>query len=465
MSPRGASRIAALIAVGGLVIGSAFPRLGLAQPLANGDEFVYRAQARDTLIGLSRRLLREPARWVDVQTRNGIANPRRIPLGTEIRIPYAWLRTSAETAAVSNVAGSALLDGKAIEPGAALPQGSLIQTGTDGSVTLNLADGSVITLQKSSALRLETLQQVTGVSGAHDVRLKLESGRVQTVVKPHRDVGRFEIQTPVAVSAVRGTQFRTGFDADAANATDETLEGTVAVSGASSEVPVPAGFGTRVERNGVPLPPVRLLPPPDLTTIAATNTAPQLNVEWPAVAGAARYRAQLAPDPDFHTIIADADPTEPRATLALPPEGKFWLRVRSIDQLGLEGPDATKAITQHVAPPPPVAQRPSPPVLATPVIHRGSVELRWRSTDATRFRVQIARDAAFARPVIDRVVDAQELSIPHLRTGTYYARVQIIEADGGEDPFGPSQSFNVPIPLWLRIAVPVAGAILIGLLA
>jgi hypothetical protein len=313
---------------------------------------------------------------------------------------------------------------------------------------------------------------------------------------------------------------------------------------------VSAGFGTRVERNGVPLAPVRLLPPPDLSAIAGTNTAPQLSVQWPPVAGAVRYRVQLAPDPDFHTILADADPTAAQVTLALPSEGNFWLRIRSIDQLGLEGPDATKAITQHIVPPPPVLatprpgarivgatasfswsntgvglhyrwqlardteftslvmereidgatsvevdgmepghylwrvatidangeigdwsapqdyiQRPSPPIVETPVVTRRGVELRWQGPPATRYHVQIARDAAFARPVIDRVVDVAQLSVPHLRSGTYYVRVQISDSDEVKDPFGPPQKFEVPIPLWIRIAVPIAGAVLIGLLS
>ena len=65
------------------------PGLVLAQAAAPAGEFVYRAHARDTLIGIGRRLLIEPRRWPEVQARNKIADPRHIPLGDEIRIPYA----------------------------------------------------------------------------------------------------------------------------------------------------------------------------------------------------------------------------------------------------------------------------------------------------------------------------------------------------------------------------------------
>ena len=207
------------------------PGLALAQsPPAAGD-FVYRARARDTLIGISRRLLLEPRRWPEVQTLNHIADPRHIPLGDEVRIPYGWLRMSPDTATVAAIGGEARTGAGRINTGDKLAEGSQIQTGPDGSVTLVLADGSVMTLQKSTALTLEEIRHVTGAPTAHDTRMKLHSGRLQTQVKPQGDVGRFEIQTPVAVSAVRGTQFRDAFMPESGSGTTETLEGAVGVSG------------------------------------------------------------------------------------------------------------------------------------------------------------------------------------------------------------------------------------------
>ncbi len=63
------------------------PDVARSQSAAPEDVFVKVARPGDTLIGISQRLLIEPRRWTEVQARNHIEDPRRIPLGTQIRVP------------------------------------------------------------------------------------------------------------------------------------------------------------------------------------------------------------------------------------------------------------------------------------------------------------------------------------------------------------------------------------------
>jgi hypothetical protein len=165
-----------------LVLGLAlvWPVSGWAQSADPEGEFVYHARLHDTLIGLGRRLLKDPRRWPEVQSRNNIADPRHIPLGDSIRIPYSWLRLGSDTATVIAVSGDVRAGGQSVSVSQALPEGSRLQSGGDGSVTLLLADGSVLTLHKLSVLALEEMRRVTGVDDAHATRFKLESGRLQT---------------------------------------------------------------------------------------------------------------------------------------------------------------------------------------------------------------------------------------------------------------------------------------------
>lgn len=516
------------------------PGIARCQTAAADGDFIYRARPGDTLIGISRRLLLEPRRWPQIQTLNRIVNPRRIPQGSAVRIPYAWLKMTVEAATVLTVSGEAHEGGGNVTRGQTLAEGSQIQTGADGSVTLVLADGSTITLQKSTTLSLDEMRQVTGVPAAHDTRLKLQSGHVQTVVKPQGNVGRFEIQTPVAVSAVRGTEFRDGFDPQDDHGTTETLAGTVAVSGSAATVAVPANFGTRVERGSAPLPARELLAPPDLRAFPGTNSSSQLHLQWPAVAGAAGYRLQVAPDVDFHSILVELQSAAPRGDLPALADGSYWLRVRSIDELGLEGPDAARPFVQHrlSAPPTPTAplaqtsvwadgvslawtgsepaaryrvqigrdadfrdtllerdveagssldidrispgryfwrvagidqageagewspaqpytQQPAASTAQAPSYAGHDMHLHWEPHEGLRYRIQVARNPDFRSPLLDRTVEAPEVSMRRPRAGVYYARIQMIAEDGSSSPFGKTSRFEVPLPRWVKILLPL----------
>jgi hypothetical protein len=421
MNPIGSTQRAAPVMGLGLMLGILIPQLVLAQAPVAESEFQYHAQPRDTLIGLGRRLLLEPRRWHELQSRNHIADPRRIPPGAIIQIPYEWLRTGIETASVANTTGMVQQAGGKIAPGDALAEGSVIETGSDGSVTIDLADGSVVTLQKSSTLRLEQMERVTGVAAAHSIRLKLQSGRIETIVKPHRDVGRFEIVTPVAVSAVRGTQFRNSFSTGDDRASTETLDGTVNVAGSTAAVPVSAGYGTRVDKDRPPLPPVVLLPPPDLSALPQINTSALLRVPLHPVAGAKAYRVQLSSDAQFHAIAADTVTPAEAASIGDVPDGDYWLRARSIDGLGLEGADAVRRLTQHVLPDPPV---PTAPANAEKITGT-HVHLAWtQAGPGTRYALQVAHDSSFTELALDRsVVDAASAEVDDLPAGQYFWRV------------------------------------------
>ena len=76
---------------------------------------------------------------------------------------------------------------------------------------------------------------------------------------------RFEIQTPAAISAVRGTVFRVASQ-PGINLT-ETLRGEVEVNAQGKGLAVGAGFGTRVAKGESPSTIVKLLDAPGLPSI------------------------------------------------------------------------------------------------------------------------------------------------------------------------------------------------------
>jgi len=201
LATAGATSVAAAPAVASTI---STTRSGVA---FDADDFVYHTQPGDTLIGLGRRLLVEPARWRELQARNTVRQPTRMPTGIALHIPRAWLKQEVEQATVVSVSGEASRDGGAVKPGDVLAQGTQLTTRGDGFLTLKLADGSLVTLDPNSALTLERLTRYPSAAGQRDTLLHLQSGRVETRVQPQGKAGRFQIRTPVAVSAVRSRPY------------------------------------------------------------------------------------------------------------------------------------------------------------------------------------------------------------------------------------------------------------------
>ncbi len=414
-------------------------------PAAAEEQFVYRAESGDTLIGIAGRLLIRPTDWPRVQRLNRIQNPRRIPVGSKIRIPMSWIRRDPESARVLTVQGRAESQGTPINTGALLPEGSLVTTGDDGYATLGLPDGSELTLQAGSTLRLETLRRY-GDTDLRDTSLKLEQGRVETRVAPRRGQnGRFEIRSKVAVAGVRGTEFRVGAEEETARS--EVLSGTVDVEGLASarHVRVDAGFGTRVRGTAPPAEPRRLLPAPDLRALPALQERPLVRFEIPLPPGVEAWRAQVASDRGFQNVFAEGFARSADLRLSGIPDGEYWLRVRGVDSAGLEGLDAYHRFRLKARPEPPFPAAPAPDAKLTV----GAVEFRWSQPEgANRYRIQVARDADFASVIRDQDrLPGLAHSLEGLEPGRYWWRLASARADGDRGPFGDPQGFTLkPLP-------------------
>lgn len=403
----------------------------------DGD-YVYHTHRGDTLIGLSRRLLREPAHWHDLQVLNHVERPRAMPEDTALAIPYRWLRLSPETAEVVSVSGDVRVPAGTVSPGAHLGEGTVLETGSNGSTTLSMPDGSVLTVQRDSRLELVRLQRIDGL-GAHDMSFALSAGRVETHVAPQHDHGRFEIRTPVAVTAVRGTRFRATFDRADANARTETLEGVVGVAASAQVVPVAAGFGTRVNEGAPPAPPRALLPPPRIAAPGARNASADVAVDFAPVEGAAHYRVQLAAEAGFYAPLRDEVVDAPRVVFADVADGEYWLRVRSITADGLEGTDATQPFVERRAP--------APPALVAPVdgadLPGPDATFAFGAVaGATSYVVEVADEATFAEPRLARTVASPPWTVSGLPPGRHYWRAAAADADGVRGAYSTAQSFR-----------------------
>ncbi|NMG77131.1 FecR domain-containing protein [Aromatoleum diolicum] len=415
---------------------------------APGDEIRYRVRAGDTLIGLGQTLLANPAHWSRLQKLNAVADPYRIPVGTQLRIPVALLRAQPRSAEVVAVVGEARANGRALAAGETLGAGSALDTGDDGHVVLRLPDGSRLVLPARSSLRVDTLKGYAGTA-AQDVRVRLDKGRVESRVAPQRGpAARYRVDTPTAVIGVRGTEFRVGVDDGASRA--EVTAGRVAVSRAGERGrraavrELAAGFGL-VARVGAGLPQaVPLLPAPSAAGLPTLFEEPLLRIPLPAMAGAHGWRLEVAEDRPDAPVLASQQLASGPARIAGLADGDYRLVLRAIDAQGLEGRDTTHAFR--------LKARPEPPFLGAPgdggKASAGGVAFSWtQAPQATTYRLQLSAGEDFAAPLADVEGLGETAYRAELAPGNYRWRLASVRADGDRGPWSAAARFVVrPLP-------------------
>ncbi len=122
---------------------------------------------------------------------------------------------------------------RALQKGTAVKPGDTVRTGKEARVELKISDGSRVVLGSKSKIQV-------ALSAPSRV-FNLMSGRVKSFVKKLQPQSKFEIKTPLAAAAVRGTVFEMGFDDQKAEGFLEVDRGVVSLSQDDRSVEVHAG--------------------------------------------------------------------------------------------------------------------------------------------------------------------------------------------------------------------------------
>ena len=447
MRRRAAACIAAWLCAASLAASAAGP----VPPPADPDEAVYfhTAAAGDTLIGLGRRFLVDPARWPELARANALPNPNRIATGATVRIPLRLMRVEAVSARVQSVIGSVQAGGGALQAGANVPEGGDVATGGDGHATIRLVDGTLLRLRPDSRLQLRESSRVKD-AGVVRSGAQLQRGRVEIEAAPATP-GRpgFTIDTPQGVLAVRGTEFRVATEAGVTHG--EVLGGTVVFAGRAAAVTggggerVGAGYGSVIGEGGKVAAPVKLLARPDTAVLPLLQEKLLMRFALAPLAGAVAYRGQIARDASFDTVVADLTSATPELRFAELPDGEYLLRVRGIDALGLEGENADHRFRLKARPEAPLPSAPAPKA----VIYGSRVDFAWTANqDAASYRLRLAAGADFQAPLRD-IADLRELAttLEGLAPGSYRWQLASRRADGDQGPWGDARSFELrPLP-------------------
>jgi hypothetical protein len=418
---------------------------------AHAADWLYLTVPGDTLIGIGNQYLKNPGDWPKVQSANNVAIPRHLPVNTRLKIPVKLLKVTPASVAVTAVGGNVRVKGadnryQRLQANDQLNGGETVLTGPRSSASYRFADGTALTQQASSKLSFGRLAAY-GKTGMVSTELNLESGRLEArASRQLAPAGGFRVRTPVAVAGLRGTGFRLNVAEDGQRMSNEVTEGEVSVSAQGKAVNVAAGFGTYAEAGKPPAPPRALLAPPDLSGLTAKYLHLPLQISWPAQPGAVAWRVQIGTDASFATVLLDDVVNSPSINWGDElPDGDYALRLRAVDDAGLEGLDSTHPFTLDARPLPPL---PLAPALGER-LYQPQANFSWTAVaDARGYLLQVAPTPEFKNGLIERrlppVVQHQET----LDEGEWHWRLASLDENGQVHLFSPHRAFRIqPLPV------------------
>ncbi len=404
---------------------------------------------QDTLSHICQKYLDDASQWRRIAKLNNLSNPHLIFPGQVLKFPVEILKGTPVDGIVTFVKGDVAFREKESDPwhvlhlGDHVNEGSALRTGVESALEISFEDGATFLMRADTTLILKTAQK----GPAHLMRrLYLKSGRVISKIKAATGrASRFEVHTPSAIAAARGTEYRVSVDPE--NSTRaEVLGGGVEVAASAKKVMVNEGEGTLVKQGAPPAQPAKLLPPPAPVGLAPLYRTAPLQFRFEKVEGASSYRVMLTRDPEAKDIVREKlmKPDESLDIIGVD-DGMYYLRSLSIDANGLEGAlSEPKEVKVRLNPLPPFIEAP----LQGARLRTRTVEARWlKVKDAVRYHLQVAEDSEFLRIVADKAdIEDTLLKSGELDYKPYYLRMSSIAQDGYEGVWTVTQEFEIVPP-------------------
>ena len=187
-----------------------------------------------------------------------------------------------------------------------------------------------------------------------------------------------------------------------------------------------------------PEPPLYQKPAPDAVV---SNAGGQLLCTQ--VAGVRWYRIQVATQADFNAPVLDESRLDScTLSVAQLPVGSYFWRAASVRELPGGGVDQGP-----FAAPQPFKLVQQPPALSAQALQADdggtTVSLRWPGQAGQRYRLQLATEMHFEKPVLDTLLDEPQWAASDLAAGTYFLRVQVLDPSGLQGDFSPPRSIRV----------------------
>ena len=415
-----------------------------ATPESNATpEWIYTVRPGEHFAEIADALLSKDIPAIRLLQHNGIDNPAKVGSGDNLRIPLAWLQRQPNPARVNSVTGSVQLISGSDGTKRPLTSDSLIRVGDEirsqaGTATIELADGSVVRISPHSRLAFNRLTQY-GKSGMVDTRLRLNQGEIETQVKPVIEGGsRFEIETPSAVAAVRGTMFtlRT-----APGMTDlRVTEGEVSFGPPGQTRRIPAGYSASVSTAGVGRMSIRRLPPaPEINPLPQQLKQLPAQLSW-TPNGANSHRVDIF-DAESGRWFNSSEVSDNDFDINLLDNGRYEIHLAAIDNRGMAGMPGVMSFEVDLQARTTALEQPEPGA----TVNDDMPEFRWQLRGENEVaRVEIAEDKDFGNTIATSEWAPDESALPSrpLTPGQYYWRV-VTEAGGNSVATSEARSLVV----------------------
>ena len=416
---------------------------------AMAEDWLYSVKKGETLWGLCEKYTTKSTCWLEIGEYNGVAYPRIMAPGTRIKFPIAWLKTAPTPVELTFVRGDVRVvsdsgDQQPAHVGQNVFMGDSVITGEDSSVTLLFADGSVSVVGDQSTVTMDLLS-IDNNTAIVDSRILLKRGTVSTKVpkyspddsgslgenkndsigSPHtgdvasntaeqkhnlqkrkpRQRSYFQVTTPSAVAAVRGTDFTVSAGETGEFMRGEVYSGGIAVSKydvsdsslsndrKKKEQALAAGFGLVVQRGEAIPEPVALLAAPEFEQLADQQTLP-LSLHWKEVPNASYYAIHVFAGEQSNQLIHNEQIDAPSWDGRHLMEGCYTFEVRAIDANNLRG----HASTANTC----IVYQPIAPQAVYDVTQN---QLVWESVDyVSSYRVEFSNSATFKKVMAKNAV-------------------------------------------------------------
>jgi hypothetical protein len=362
-----------------------------------------------------------------VQKTNGVGNPHVLPVGFKLRINRDLLKYQPATARIVSVRGNVSVlrngDNLTATNGLAVGEGATLRTSAVSFVTLQLDDGSRISLPSNSDVRIARLRKYT-LGSSIDYDFDVVRGGLQSkVAKTKSPDDRYQVRTPKAVSAVRGTDFQSRINEVNGQDFAEVVEGGLAVDVASGKpMPIVAGAGLSVAEGGK-VTTETLLAAPEIEGAGKLQMKPIVRFEYPA-ANKSGMRVSLASDAGFLDNFADATSHDGKVEFAGVEDGNYFARFKAVSANGFEGLPQTYAFKRR---------------LNSVAGSAGKSDLgyafKWQGEGrgTMRYHFQLHRGDIQTLPLVDEAgLTGNQITLSDLLPGDYFWRVASIQFLDGD---------------------------------